>query len=518
MKDDAPDSMGPVRWPHSVFSLVAGLDVGPVLEGDDHPGGHVPGSDPTLKDALAEVVRMNRVLKLAGKFECVISYDLIDNLPKDLRSKGAIWDTISDSTNISWVLVTRHPQQVPANLPANWGHRGFANVCIVAFLDGGDDENHRRVEALRKIPARYRGICMPATSIPDFPDGWEQGIFWVIADATRQPADIVQRIRCACQKSKIPFFALPGEGAESDAVQLDIAGLLHHPFKAALNLFENSPYGRLTRQKSPAVPGHLPVVEVNLGDAPITVPTSIPAPVSCPATEGLTDRNEVVPFPVSRPAAVMPPCVDVAESVVQITTDAVILEPEEETPGERFVRLDEVGRLGMRVCIKAGFAFMEIRDNELWREGGYATWNAYCETLLEFGRSYVNRLISHATITRDLQIDSPPTDPEGIPILPVGESLTRPLKKLPAGKKRAKAWRLAVKRAGGMPTAKIVIETVAKIQPSAVFRNPSPSPRAQRQSLLNELREAANSRESWDRVINLIQLLENIEKTTPQRK
>lgn len=193
----------------------------------------------------------------------------------------------------------------------------------------------------------------------------------------------------------------------------------------------------------------------------------------------------------------------------------VIIDPEDEIPVERFERLDQVIKTGLRACADAGFALREIRDEELWREGGYSSWDHYCLSLHETTRSYINRLIKHATIKFELQEGKPPYEPLGDPILPVVESQSRPLTKLPTSKERAKAWRIAVKRAEGVPTAKIVMEVVAEMVGDPPVKG-QPSRSERRLELISHLRHEVTSRGSWERITALIDLLEKLESPKTQ--
>lgn len=182
-------------------------------------------------------------------------------------------------------------------------------------------------------------------------------------------------------------------------------------------------------------------------------------------------------------------------------------EKKAETPHERFTRLDNTARRGIKSSFCAGHALWEIRKYELWREANFKSWNHYCESLLDASRGHINRIIRHAAVYAELWKQGPPVDADGKKILPTGESQTRPLLKLSDGKKQALAWRNAVKSADGMPTAKIVAEAVAEIIGKAP---PKPlNPRAKKRlELIKHLKEEAQSRGSWDRIVALINLLE----------
>ena len=175
-----------------------------------------------------------------------------------------------------------------------------------------------------------------------------------------------------------------------------------------------------------------------------------------------------------------------------------------ETALQRFERLDSIVRAGDRASDDGGNALVEIRRDELWRAAGHKTWNAYCETFIGRPRNSVNRAIRHALTVQEILENNPPTGLNGEPIVPVGEAHSRPLNKLHDTKKRFKAWRMAVKRARGMPTAQIVTDVVGEIMTGGALTQPSPSRTSQRTELESQLQEVVDAAESWDRAREIL--------------
>jgi hypothetical protein len=68
-----------------------------------------------------------------------------------------------------------------------------------------------------------------------------------------------------------------------------------------------------------------------------------------------------------------------------------------------------------------------------------------------------------------------------------------------------------VKRADGLPTAKIVMDVVSGILGDGPPTKPRPSRGEQRLALIKDLRHEALSRGSWERIAALINLLEKLE-------
>lgn len=155
---------------------------------------------------------------------------------------------------------------------------------------------------------------------------------------------------------------------------------------------------------------------------------------------------------------------------------------------------------------------MEIRDGELWREGNYPSWDAYCRVLLDNSRSYVNRVINSALIVHNLSTEKMPKGAQGEPVLPKNECQVRALAKLKSPKEQSKAWKLAIKRASGSPTTALLTEVVREVlaENPSPQKPPAPGHKEQRVKLISQLREAAEKRDSWDSVLSLIADLEQL--------
>ena len=60
---------------------------------------------------------------------------------------------------------------------------------------------------------------------------------------------------------------------------------------------------------------------------------------------------------------------------------------------QRLVRLEEVVDKGVRNMLDAADALKEIRDNKLYSERGYETFDLYLADEWGFGRNYINKII-----------------------------------------------------------------------------------------------------------------------------
>lgn len=176
---------------------------------------------------------------------------------------------------------------------------------------------------------------------------------------------------------------------------------------------------------------------------------------------------------------------------------------------KEFTRLHKVVSKGFAAFMEAGMALREIHDRELWKAGGFKTWEAYCRETAGSSRSYVHRLMSAAQLAEELSSTLPNGDATR-GILPRNESQVRPLSKLSDAAQRQEAWSLAVSKANGsQPTAKIVTTAVAELSP-AKTRTQLSSLKERRLVLLSAMKVIVERRDSWDEVASLLQQLEEI--------
>jgi len=139
--------------------------------------------------------------------------------------------------------------------------------------------------------------------------------------------------------------------------------------------------------------------------------------------------------------------------------DALVVEvlaPLTRTELSRMGQLEESIRHSMQSFADVGLAFMEIRDNRLYRDS-HGTFEAYCVAKWGIKRNQANKTIAAAMVVTNLGTI--------VPTIPTGEGQCRPLVSL-APEQQQVAWVAAVEKAGDAPvTAKIVSAAVAELFP-----------------------------------------------------
>lgn len=153
-----------------------------------------------------------------------------------------------------------------------------------------------------------------------------------------------------------------------------------------------------------------------------------------------------------------------------MTTAIVQVKP---APLTNLAAMESVIERGLTAFVEVGQALRAIRDQQLYRDRGYGTFEAYCREQWGMERRHPYRLIDAARVTDILC-------PVGH-ILPSNERVARPLTPLlDTPEKLRDAWTETIenapRREDGQPivTAKDVTEAVARIR--HVTTNPGPFP------------------------------------------
>ena len=251
-----------------------------------------------------------------------------------------------------------------------------------------------------------------------------------------------------------------------------------------------------------------------------------PAMVSQSPNETSADHVSAPPEPAARPLKPRKPrssrtAVQQAEAPVVVLAEVVTNDsaapighnPETPAVGHasghdliEFQRLDAIVRRGWDMFVDWGVALKEIRDRELWKAGGHASWNAYCQDVAGMSRSYANRQIRSAGVTKAIAEVVPIGTTQRV--LPRAESQVRPLLRIKDDNLIPELWDRAVTREGGkQPTAETVKQIVAEAleeqdKPTAPAAAPTQHREAKAQrrgNLIARLEDAVRARD-WDEV------------------
>ena len=447
---------------HHVFPLLSGNGQQGALGGK--------GLLPAVKDACKIAGQVNRSLGLACRHEIAAVPPHPDFFHSDAglaKARNLAWETIRGTLNLRWMLLTREPGNIRKALPADWIGQGFKNVCFGLVTDGTDDFPEK-LTALRTTPAQHRMLLVvPAQQRIDL-CGKLDGIDWVVFSGNADHQPQAEEIRQVCRQANVAFlFHRPDCGGPG--VSSPVAGTVFGPI-GDVSEWPEQPFGPEIQIHRPTLPdlkspggmaGASPQLQPSRGRETQSANSFIssvpedPTPAEKPIAPVEEMHFEVVADQADTDAGTL---VAAAESSATHAEEAPIAESE----SAEFARLDQLVREELQSFIRVGNALQQIRERELWRAGGYASWDAYCNAVAGFTRIHANRLIKTAGIADHLSqvkpIGSTPF------LVPQSESQVRQLFRLKDPEKQAVAWCRSLDRAGGgQPTAKVVGEVVADL-------------------------------------------------------
>ena len=538
------------KWPHAVINI---------SNSGDASGGQ--RTTPALTGAIAEIERLQRVLKLTSGGETVLCPDLMLLNTCQVKQRAKFWGAIKAADRVHFIILVDDAERLTDLLPKDWG-AGYSNVCLATVLDAGEEgANQLKIGKLLAVPARYRAFFIPPFVNLEQLTDWSFAGAWVIADTdarlsaanSERSEDWVRDTQKSCIRRGVPFYhngapnelCLSGSGNDS--------ALPEHPFKGrvgesidlhrtsvTVDRNRNSVSEQRTIQACVFSPETAPKVKsVNEFDfaQPGSTLDSIGSESDTPAQSRSNSEATTIFSASAGPAVAKSPEVECAPVGLQTpnpensevlaevgAADCLIVEPapaeseciaavitEAENLAGLFLKLDDELRTGLRGFLRAARAYRRIRDESLWRYGNYESWHEYCETIAELDPSYVNRLIKGAEVCEVIDLNNPPVDEVGNAVLPKNEAQCRALSSLREPKLIAKAWKAAVKVSNGRPTAAVVSAQANKLRHKNLPK-PTESPAQSRQSLrldlIRRFRETAEARASWETVLELVTLLE----------
>jgi hypothetical protein len=115
---------------------------------------------------------------------------------------------------------------------------------------------------------------------------------------------------------------------------------------------------------------------------------------------------------------------------------------------------------GIGTFIEVGNALMAIRDGRLYRETGYASFDAYCRERWGMGRSHAYHLIDASEVAAVLSTNVHTVSSEGqarelVPLRDDPETLRQ-------------VWEESIERAAGQPTAQVIREVREEVKFSQI--------------------------------------------------
>ncbi len=156
---------------------------------------------------------------------------------------------------------------------------------------------------------------------------------------------------------------------------------------------------------------------------------------------------------------------------------------------------------GLQTFVDVGNALLAIRDNLLYRNRGYKSFDDYCRERWQFERHYANRLIASAKAVKNITDGA--HGHQKLNISQIDERKIRPLTRIKEPERQREAWQRAVETApNGKPTGehikRVVAEMVREPAPQAVVL---PAPRSPRLVVAHAEKMPQVTTESVDLII-----------------
>lgn len=140
---------------------------------------------------------------------CGSMCDVFEDHPTTTAERAKLWPLIRATPWLDWLLLTKRPERIAANLPADWGD-GWPNVWLGTSIESQDYAS--RADYLCAIPAVVRFVSYePALGPLDLRANLSR-IDWVIyggeSGSGYRPHDLAwpRAMRDACAVAGVAFF------------------------------------------------------------------------------------------------------------------------------------------------------------------------------------------------------------------------------------------------------------------------------------------------------------------------
>lgn len=140
---------------------------------------------------------------------CASMADVFENNKSILSEREKLWELISGTPMLDWLLLTKRPENMMRFSP--WESEWPSNVWAMTSVENQEQAN-KRIPELIKVPAIVRGLSVePLLNEVDL-SPWLDQIQWVIVGgesghgARQMKVEWVRNLRDQCRKHDVPFF------------------------------------------------------------------------------------------------------------------------------------------------------------------------------------------------------------------------------------------------------------------------------------------------------------------------
>jgi protein gp37 len=162
---------------------------------------------------------------------CSSMADVFEDHPTVEQERQKLWPLISQTPCLSWLLLTKRPQNILQMVP--YGSCWPTNVWVGTSVEN-QCRAEERIPALLRVPAMVRFLsCEPLLSSLDLTSSLSF-LDWVIAGGESGPSarpmnpQWVRDLRGQCQRAKVPFFFKQWGGRYHSSGGCLLDGLAYH--------------------------------------------------------------------------------------------------------------------------------------------------------------------------------------------------------------------------------------------------------------------------------------------------
>lgn len=155
---------------------------------------------------------------------CASLCDIFEDHPTANEMRPVVWETIKQCRNMHFQVLTKRPERIAENLPADWG-TGYENVWLGTSIE--DMRVAYRADYLRDIPAVVRFISYEP-ALGSLSELNLSGLDWIIYGGESGPGhrpedkQWAREMRDKCAENEVAFFHKQSSGYKTEmGIELD---------------------------------------------------------------------------------------------------------------------------------------------------------------------------------------------------------------------------------------------------------------------------------------------------------
>jgi protein gp37 len=164
---------------------------------------------------------------------CASLCDVFEDHPTANATRPRLWELIRSTPWLDWQLLTKRPERIASNLPADWGPNGWPNVWLGTSIE--DNRVVGRADYLRAVPAVVRFVSYePALGPLDKLD--LTGLDWILyggesgSGYRHEDKQWARDMKARCEQEGAAFFHKQSAAYRTEiGIELDGEIVRHYP-------------------------------------------------------------------------------------------------------------------------------------------------------------------------------------------------------------------------------------------------------------------------------------------------